>query len=269
MELHIRIIEATDLAKMDIVGLSDPYVKIKIHGTNQKDQTTIIKDSVNPVWNQDFHFSAHNPNKQVLVLKMMDKDVTFDDEMATLQIPLAALNAGKVKDQWFEMIPCGRASKGGKIHLLIQLNYFGLPPFIESPVSLPPPNCVLNLKIIEAKDVPKMDVTKSDPYITIDLDGKKEKTKAIKGSLTPKWDETFTLAIAQPETAVLTLSLWDEDKFKDDLISKLEFGIGYLPFGYTVDNWFTMENTCGSKRKGGILHIAIQLAGVDQPPFQH
>jgi hypothetical protein len=54
MKLHMK--SAHELAKMDIGGLSDPYVIITL-GT-QSFKTPIIKKSIEPVWNQIYEFNA-------------------------------------------------------------------------------------------------------------------------------------------------------------------------------------------------------------------
>ena len=268
MELHLRIIEAKDLAKMDTIGLSDPYVKIKIFGSTQTAKTSVKKNTLTPVWNEEFHFACHNPNKQNLRLKMYDEDVAADDEMAILQIPLASIEPSHVKDQWFEMTPVKGVKKGGFIHIVYQLNYFGCPAFREIPPITGPGPYVLNLHLIEAKDVPKMDVTSSDPFIRMEFEGNKNCTQVIKKCLNPKWDQTFQFDIQDLKTAVLYLTLWDKDLVQDDEISTLEFGVSYLPYGKVVNEWFTMENIKGNKKKGGVLHMAIQVAQKGSTPFQ-
>lgn len=268
MEFHVRVVEAKEIANMDSVGKTDPYCTIKIVGTNQKGKTSTKKDTLTPIWNEEFHFAAHNPNKQIFMIKMYDHDVAADDEMATLSIPLATLEPGRVKDQWFEMLPNKKVPKGGKIHLIMHLNYFGLPAFREVPPSTGPGPYVLNLKLIEAKDVPKMDLGKSDPYVVAVVEGQTHKTKVINNTLTPKWDETFTFDLSDYKTAVAELTLIDKDIASDDKISKLEIGCGYLPYGHIIDQWFTLENLKGGKKKGGQIHVQIQLSQKGKKPFQ-
>ena len=268
MELHVRIVEAKEIEKMDTIGKTDAFVKVKFVGSYARAQTKIQKNTLTPIWNEEFHFPSHNPNKQVLKLKMLDHDVAADDDMATLEIPLATLDPGKIKDQWFEMQPVKAGKKGGLLHLVLQLNYYGLPAFKEVPPATGPGPYVLDVHIVEAKDVPKMDLGKSDPYIKLEFEGNTNTTKVQKNTIAPKWDETFQYDIKDVRTGVLILRMFDKDVVSDDPISTLEFGIGYLPFGFPIDNWFTMENVKKGKKKGGQVHIVLRVTQKGKAPFQ-
>ena len=51
----IAVVETCDLIPMDLNGLSDPYVKIRLtpdSEQNQKRKTKTIKESLNPVWDE-------------------------------------------------------------------------------------------------------------------------------------------------------------------------------------------------------------------------
>ena len=264
MELHVRIIEAKDLEKMDTIGKSDPYVKIKIIGTYQKAKTTVKKNTLTPVWNESFKFRAYNPNRQHLSLKMFDEDVASDDEMATLDIPLASLEFSKVKDQWYQMTPCKGVKKGGFIHIITHLTYDGAPAFQDLPPITGPGPYSVQICIYEAKDVPKMDISSSDPYVTLELDGEKKSTKVVQNSLCPKWNEQFYFDIKDLSTSVLYFTMWDEDVASDDKISTLELGLSYLPYGKAIEDWFVFENVRGEKKKGGQVRMKLLLSKQDR-----
>ena len=74
----------------------------------------------------------------------------------------------------------------------------------------PPPN-LLEVKVIEAEDVIAADRGgTSDPYAVVEFRGIQKKTKVIKKSLTPKWNETFQFEIGKP-AGILTIDLFDHD----------------------------------------------------------
>jgi len=74
----------------------------------------------------------------------------------------------------------------------------------------PPPN-LLEVKVIEAEDVIAADRGgTSDPYAVVEFQGIQKKTKVIKKSLTPKWNESFQFEIGKP-SGVLTIDLFDHD----------------------------------------------------------
>ncbi|KAH0787949.1 C2 domain containing protein [Histomonas meleagridis] len=64
---------------------------------------------------------------------MRDKDTVSDDDMATLTIPICSLPPGQVIDQWYNMIPCRRVKKGGRIHLILHVAPFGATAFVPQP----------------------------------------------------------------------------------------------------------------------------------------
>ncbi|KAH0787826.1 C2 domain containing protein [Histomonas meleagridis] len=133
MQLHLRVLEATDIAKMDLFSKSDPYVIVRISGSRQERRTNYINNTSHPRWNAEFHFSV-NPSVDYLNLLMRDKDAISDDDMATLNIPLSSFPPGQVIDQWYDMIPCRRVKKGGRIHLVVHVAPNGAQPFTSQPM---------------------------------------------------------------------------------------------------------------------------------------
>ena len=133
-KLHVRVVEATDIAKMD-ANASDPYCILRTSSETMK--TRVIKNNMHPRWNQEFHFSIGSPTVGALDIKMRDKDIMKDDDMSTLNIQLCSLPIGQVIDQWYDMIPCKRVKKGGRIHLVLQVAPNGAPPFV--PQAAPQP----------------------------------------------------------------------------------------------------------------------------------
>ncbi|OHT05704.1 XYPPX repeat family protein [Tritrichomonas foetus] len=129
MQLHVRVVEAVDIARMDLYK-SDPYCLVTYSGTNSTQKTRSIQNTLRPVWNQDFHFNVAQMGFGFLRIVMRDQDVVFDDDMASLDIQLCSLPFGQVVDQWYNMIPMKRARKGGKIHLVVQIAPLNHPPFV-------------------------------------------------------------------------------------------------------------------------------------------
>ena len=115
--LHIKIVEAKDIAKMDTVGLTDPYIVLQL-GSGPQMKTTVKKNTLTPVWNETFALPVTDVNSKLSLL-MKDKDVAADDKMATLDIEIKSLPYGQVVDQWFSLIPVKGVKKGGSIHMVL------------------------------------------------------------------------------------------------------------------------------------------------------
>jgi len=87
--LQIEMIGADNLRKADIMGLSDPYVVIKLGEKEVK--TKVISNTLNPRWNEKFDILVHDKLAQVLLFRVFDEDVESDDPLGNCQIPLTVL----------------------------------------------------------------------------------------------------------------------------------------------------------------------------------
>ncbi|ELT89361.1 hypothetical protein CAPTEDRAFT_220633 [Capitella teleta] len=92
--LRVRVIAGVHLAKKDIFGASDPYVRIILYrGKRDSGQidavnTRTIKKSLNPKWDQEFIFRV-NPRDNKLLFEVFDENrVTRDDFLGLVEIPL-------------------------------------------------------------------------------------------------------------------------------------------------------------------------------------
>lgn len=94
--LKIKIIAGHKLAKKDIFGASDPYVKVDL--INSQDNTVIDsfytktkKRTLNPTWNEVFLVRVQ-PDKHHLVLEVYDENrLTRDDFLGLVELPLINL----------------------------------------------------------------------------------------------------------------------------------------------------------------------------------
>lgn len=71
--LHVKVVRAEKLKKKDILGASDPYVKLKL--TEEKlpsKKTTVKYKNLNPEWNEEFNIVVKDPESQVLELIVYD-----------------------------------------------------------------------------------------------------------------------------------------------------------------------------------------------------
>ncbi|GAV69265.1 C2 domain-containing protein, partial [Cephalotus follicularis] len=73
--LHVNVVGALKLLKMDILGTSDPYVKLSLTADKlPAKKTTIKKKNLNPEWNEKFKFVVKAPQSQVLKVQVFDWD---------------------------------------------------------------------------------------------------------------------------------------------------------------------------------------------------
>ncbi|KAH0789489.1 C2 domain containing protein [Histomonas meleagridis] len=228
--LNIRIIEATDIPAMDTNGKSDPYCKIKfLNRPKQKPlKTRTIKKTLNPVWYQDFHL--------------------------------------EIKKQWFNFHPYKGVKKGGLVHLMIHLADAGQVAFQQNPF-VP---YVLNLFVSDAKDLPAMDIgSASDPYCLISTNDDEVpiKTKTKDNTLSPTWEEMYSMLITSYQKDYLKILMRDHDKLKDDDMGTLLVPLTEFKVGYIYDKWFNITPSKGVK-KGGQIHLKVHVAPYGAPPWK-
>ncbi|XP_049701340.2 E3 ubiquitin-protein ligase Nedd-4 isoform X3 [Helicoverpa armigera] len=94
--LRLRIVGAYSLAKKDIFGASDPYVRVelqKVDGdvTIETFLTKTKKKTLNPTWNQEFVFRV-KPQEHKLLIQVFDENrLTRDDFLGMVEVPLSTV----------------------------------------------------------------------------------------------------------------------------------------------------------------------------------
>ncbi|KAL5995644.1 hypothetical protein ACLOJK_025710 [Asimina triloba] len=70
--LHVKVVRASKLKKKDLMGKSDPYVKIKLVGDALSKKTTVKHSNLSPEWNEDFNLVVKDPESQALEITVYD-----------------------------------------------------------------------------------------------------------------------------------------------------------------------------------------------------
>lgn len=111
--LTVVVLKARNLPKMDITGLSDPYVKIYLLYNGQriaKKKTHVKKRTLNPVFNESFLFDVpYNEGLQNISLEFLVLDwdrMTKNEVVGRLEI--GARTRGPQQHHWNEVMNCPR-----------------------------------------------------------------------------------------------------------------------------------------------------------------
>ncbi|XP_040269849.1 E3 ubiquitin-protein ligase NEDD4 isoform X2 [Bufo bufo] len=93
--LRVKVIAGFGLAKKDLLGASDPYVKLTIYdatnGILTSIQTKTVKKSLNPKWNEEILLRV-SPKKHRILFEVFDENrLTRDDFLGQVDIPLYQL----------------------------------------------------------------------------------------------------------------------------------------------------------------------------------
>lgn len=71
--LNVNVVRAYKLKKKDLLGKSDPYVKLKLSDDNlPSKKTTVKRSNLNPEWNEEFKLVVKEPESQALELSVYD-----------------------------------------------------------------------------------------------------------------------------------------------------------------------------------------------------
>lgn len=210
--LHIKVIRAMKLKKKDLLGASDPYVKLKLTDDKTPSKKTTVKHkNLNPEWNEEFNMTVRDPETQILQLNVYDwEQVGKHDKMGMNAVPLKELTPDEPKEFTLDLLktvdpndPQNEKSRG---QIVIQLTYKAFKEedlgkdfedsLQQAPEGTPAGGGVLVVILHEAQDLEGKHHT--NPYARIVFRGEEKKTKTIKKNRDPRWDEKFQFVLEEP-----------------------------------------------------------------------
>ncbi|XP_077170114.1 synaptotagmin-3 isoform X2 [Paroedura picta] len=210
-QLVVRILRGVDLPAKDANGFSDPYVKMYLLPDRKKKfQTKVHRKTLNPIFNETFHFNvpfAELPSRK-LHFSVYDFD-RFSRHDLIGQVVLDNLLELAERDSdsplWRDIMEAS-SEKADLGELNFSLCYL-------------PTAGRLTATIIKATNLKAMDLTGfSDPYVKASLmcEGrrlKKRKTSIKKNTLNPTYNEALVFDIPQDsmEHVSITLAVMDYD----------------------------------------------------------
>jgi Ca2+-dependent lipid-binding protein len=119
--IRVTVVEARDLAVMDVGGKSDPFVVLRLAQTTLTFTTSVKSHTLSPSWNETAELLITNPGFDVIEVQVRDKDMARSEPMADLLVPIARFTDMKPNDSWYELTPAKGVNRGGKIRLVFQL----------------------------------------------------------------------------------------------------------------------------------------------------
>uniref|UniRef100_A0A2P2KZS0 Synaptotagmin-1-like n=1 Tax=Rhizophora mucronata TaxID=61149 RepID=A0A2P2KZS0_RHIMU len=212
--LHVRVLRAMKLKKKDLLGASDPYVKIKLTEDKLPSKKTTVKHkNLNPEWNEEFNLVVKDPQSQAVEFHVYDwEQVGKHDKMGMNVVPLKELAPEEPKTLTLDLLknmdlndPQNEKSRG---QLEVELTY---KPFKEedlprgfeesqavqkAPVGTPPGGGVLVIIVHEASDVEGKHHT--NPSVRLLFKGEERRTKPVKKNRDPRWEDEFQFMLEEP-----------------------------------------------------------------------
>eukprot|EP00257_Ricinus_communis_P022213 XP_015581877.1 synaptotagmin-1 [Ricinus communis] len=97
--LNVKVVRAMKLKKKDLLGASDPYVKIKLTEDKLPSKKTTVKHkNLNPEWNEEFNLVVKDPETQAVEFHVYDwEQVGKHDKMGMNVVPLKELSPEEPK----------------------------------------------------------------------------------------------------------------------------------------------------------------------------
>ncbi|OMO92773.1 C2 calcium-dependent membrane targeting [Corchorus olitorius] len=274
--LHVKVVRAMKLKKKDLLGASDPYVKLKLTEDKLPSRKTTVKHkNLNPEWNEEFDIVVKDPETQALELRVYDwEQVGRHDKMGLNVIPLKELTPEEPKTFTLDLLKNmdlnDAQNEKSRGQLVVELTYKPFKDdeipttFVESkevqkaPESTPDGGGVLVVIIHEAQDVEGKHHT--NPYVRVLFRGEEKKTKHVKKNRDPRWEEEFSFMLDEPPT---------NDKLHVEVHSSSSSRIGLLhpkeSLGYVDIN---LSDVVNNKRINERYHLIDSKNGKIQVELQ-
>lgn len=212
--LDVKVLKAVKLRKKDLLGASDPYVKLKLTEDKLPSKKTTVKHhNLNPEWNEEFRMVVKNPESQALEIIVYDwEQVGKHDKMGMNVVPLKELIPDEPKVMTLDLLktmdPNDVQNEKSRGQLLVELLY---KPFKDDEVpdvnedanevpkasgETPAGGGLLVIIVHQAEDLEGKHHT--NPYVRILFRGEDRKTKHVKKNRDPRWEEEFQFMLEEP-----------------------------------------------------------------------
>lgn len=214
--LHVKVLRAMKLRKKDLLGASDPYVKLKLTESKLPSKKTTVKHkNLNPEWNEEFTMAIKDPESQAVEINVYDwEQVGKHDRMGMNVVPVKECPPDEPKVMTLPLLKTMETDdvqndkERGQIMLEFTYKPFkdeDLPKDFQetgevqkAPEGTPAGGGLLVVIVHEAQDVEGKHHT--NPYVRIIFKGEERKTKHVKKNRDPRWEEEFAFKLEEPPT---------------------------------------------------------------------
>ncbi|KAK9760619.1 Tricalbin-2, partial [Basidiobolus ranarum] len=190
LKVHIR--HARNLKNLEVLGLSDPYVRLHINNRAELGRTAVKENTLNPTWDETFFILVHNLN-ETLLLEIFDKEeIKKDRSLGTASFNMATLLDTPNQDYIAAKVIREGGKERGEVYFDV-MYYPVVEPTIQedgTPTHVESNHGILKVFVHQAKDLDKTASTKLNPYGIVKLNGTKIlTTKVLKRKANPVWED--------------------------------------------------------------------------------
>ncbi|KAL6982666.1 Synaptotagmin-2 [Sarracenia purpurea var. burkii] len=212
--LNVKVLRAMKLKKKDLLGASDPFVKLKLTEDKLPSKKTTVKHkNLNPEWNEEFNLVVKDPESQALEIHVYDwEQIGKPDKMGLNVIPLKELTPDEPKVMTLDLLKnmnpndAQNEKSRGQIVLELMFKSFSdneIPKESEdsnavekAPEGTPDGGGLLVVIVHEAQDLEGKHHT--NPQVRLLFKGEERRTKPIKKNRDPRWEEEFQFTLDEP-----------------------------------------------------------------------
>ena len=265
--VHLR--DASGLRAADRGGSSDPYVKLKLGGA--KRQSAVRKKTLTPSWDESYEFAGTLGAlaAETLAITVYDHDgLSFNDTLGEARVPLAALLRRGCAEEL--TLPLDGKKATGHVRIALSWVDEGAPSAGARPQAARArggANLVAGRHARRRTSAARTAARRRPrrhlrPAASLKLGGTERKSKVIKGTVAPVWDETFEFrgTLGGVRGSHLVLAVYDHDglSFNDSLG---EARLSLASFGRTAT-----EHTLLLEGKKATGEVTIGVEWVADPP---
>lgn len=279
--LQVKVIKARKLKAKDMIGSSDPYVKVHlIPGNKQstKQRTKTVRRNVNPTFNETLIYSGipkRDVQRKRILLTVKDHDrIGSDDFLGEVEVPLNQLESGRPK--YFDL-ELGRrkpltlveneedAKERGRA--LISLSYDHMQQVLEVRV----PICTglvssRRRNHINAQVQAVLSVIGDQHFPKQTTTAKSERRKSNKAASNLVFAECLRLYLPTASgndlsRCNLDIAVWDRDGFgRDSLIGAVHFSVNAKK--EQLNQWVNCAEVTGTTQEGWHHLIMVEDASL-------
>ncbi|XP_058183080.1 synaptotagmin-3 [Rhododendron vialii] len=279
--LHVKVIRAIRLLKMDLIGTSDPYVKLSLSEERlPAKKTTVKKRNLNPEWNENFRLIVKNPQTQVLNINVYDWDkVGAHDRLGSQVVPLKLLTPHEPKEFTLDLLKSTFTSdshhKKPRGQIVVELTYDHFKEDSDdssehlkrdgkkenridraSGNESPSEAGLLLVTVYGADDV-EGGGAHNNPYVFILFRREKKKSKMIRKTHHPMWNEDFQFMLEEPplndKIHIEVMSKRTRFSFR----SKESLGFVEINLADVVHNGHINQKYHLIGSKNGVVHVEL------------
>ena len=223
--LNVNIVEAKGLENKDTIfqGKSDPYAVLRITSDGETSifKSSVVNDSLHPVWNMSVDLPVDNPEAlDELLIDVYDKDVgSADDFLGSCKISKTVLRTAITTGQRQEVWKLLQDVKSGYIRAQVSWCELRLQPS-------PPENDLSRHRAVLAvvvESCTNLDGSKDglrlpNPYVSIEVCQVVQETDPVVGCADPLFAHRMNFLVHDPNSDLLSVVVYDQRAGKGKVV---------------------------------------------------